>query len=35
MNQRRYDALLIDLDGTLLQIDLKKFIPAYIETLAK
>lgn len=31
----RYQALLIDLDGTLLQIDLLRFIPAYIEALAK
>lgn len=32
---RRYDALLIDLDGTLLKLDLIRFIPAYIEALAK
>ncbi|NLA26430.1 MAG: HAD family hydrolase [Firmicutes bacterium] len=32
---RRYDALLIDLDGTLLDLDLDKFIPAYMQSLAK
>lgn len=31
----RYRALLIDLDGTLLDIDLEKFIPAYTEVLAR
>lgn len=32
---RRYDALLIDLDGTLLKLDPVQFIPAYLEALAK
>lgn len=32
---RRYDALLIDLDGTLLRLDLGRFVPAYFEALAR
>lgn len=32
---RRYDALLVDLDGTLLDLDLERFVPAYVEALAK
>jgi len=32
--RRRFDALLLDLDGTLLQLDLLRFIPAYMEALA-
>lgn len=32
---RRYDAVLIDLDGTLLSLDLGRFVPAYIEMLAQ
>ncbi len=31
---RRYDALLIDLDGTLLDLDLERFVPAYVTALA-
>jgi len=31
---RRFDALLIDLDGTLLKLDLLRFIPAYMKALA-
>lgn len=34
MIRNRYDAILIDLDGTLIDIDLNKFIPAYVSTLA-
>ncbi len=30
----RYEALLLDLDGTLLDLDIEKFIPAYIEALS-
>jgi HAD superfamily hydrolase (TIGR01509 family) len=33
--QRRYEALLIDLDGTLLRLDLGRFVPAYIEAMAR
>ena len=32
---RKYDALLLDLDGTLLDIDIEQFIPAYLKALAK
>jgi FMN phosphatase YigB (HAD superfamily) len=32
---KKYDALLIDLDGTLLEIDLEKFILAYVDLLSK
>lgn len=32
---RRYDALLLDLDGTLLDLDLGRFIPAYLQALGK
>ncbi len=32
---KKYRALLLDLDGTLLGLDLEKFIPAYIEALAE
>lgn len=32
---RRYDALLIDLDGTLLDLDLESFVPAYVTALAR
>lgn len=31
----KYEALLIDLDGTLLDLDIEKFIPAYLEALSK
>lgn len=31
---KQYRALLLDLDGTLLEIDMKEFIPAYIQALA-
>lgn len=34
-SERRYDALLVDLDGTLLDLDLSEFIPAYMQSLAK
>jgi len=30
-----YEALLLDLDGTLLDLDIEQFIPAYIEALSK
>jgi FMN phosphatase YigB (HAD superfamily) len=33
-NQSAYDALLIDLDGTLLDIELEKFIMAYVDALS-
>ena len=33
-NQSDYDALLVDLDGTLLHIDLEKFIMAYVDALS-
>lgn len=33
--ERRYDALLVDLDGTLIDLDLSEFIPAYMQALAK
>lgn len=32
---KRYEALLLDLDGTLLNLDIEKFIPAYVEALSK
>ncbi len=32
---RPYDALLIDLDGTLIELDLERFVPAYVQALAK
>lgn len=35
MDNKKYEALLLDLDGTLLEIDLEKFIIAYIEALAE
>ncbi len=34
-NAGKYKALLLDLDGTLLDLDIEKFIPAYIEALSK
>ncbi|MFO7952618.1 MAG: HAD family hydrolase [Bacillota bacterium] len=33
--KQKYRALLLDLDGTLLGLDLEKFIPAYIEVLSR
>jgi FMN phosphatase YigB (HAD superfamily) len=32
--QKKYDALLVDLDGTLLNIDLEKFVIAYVNALS-
>lgn len=32
--KKQYKALLLDLDGTLLDLDIEKFIPAYIEALS-
>jgi len=34
VENRDYEALLLDLDGTLLDLDIEKFIPAYIEALS-
>ncbi|MBW6463341.1 MAG: HAD family hydrolase [Dethiobacteria bacterium] len=34
MIKGKYDAILLDLDGTLLDIDLDQFIPAYVKSLA-
>ena len=34
-NRKSYDAILVDLDGTLIDLDLNKFIPAYVDALAK
>jgi FMN phosphatase YigB (HAD superfamily) len=33
-NRNKYDAVLIDLDGTLIDIDLEKFIKAYVDVLS-
>ncbi len=33
--KKKYEALLLDLDGTLLEIDLEKFILAYVDLLSK
>ncbi|MFX0147253.1 MAG: HAD family hydrolase [Candidatus Hodarchaeota archaeon] len=34
MSQVRFKAILFDLDGTLIDVDLKKFIPSYLKLLA-
>lgn len=35
MTQRNYKAILLDLDGTLIDVNLKKFIPSYLKLLAE
>jgi len=34
-NKHKYKALLLDLDGTLLALDIEQFIPAYIDALSR
>ncbi len=34
-NTRQYQALLLDLDGTILNLDIENFIPAYLEVLSE
>lgn len=34
-NSKQYRALLLDLDGTLLNLDIEQFIPAYIDVLSR
>lgn len=34
-NKHKYKALLLDLDGTLLTLDIEQFIPAYIDALSR